>query len=382
MTRDADHPDAADGRRAWRSLWPWLSVAVVVLAACGGPVAPGRLTLERAEREAGSSFYSLYGASIRGDAEVRVCGQLVVLPVVLDESGVIIADTSRDGVRVRFRLPDLGPTDRVCDIEVMQTARRGSANERARLIGAIAYSVPTSPLTGAKLLLYASIGAFDTEKTPRAWFANAVSEFVEKEDIDLTVVHGTATEYSTGALAVEFASLLEAEAWDVIVFIEEIWTLPTTALNAISQAVARGDARALGSYWLTFVDDAEAGGAARAFAAAFDVAVTPDDNVVPVEGGSIDIAFAPPLDDGLANGRFTLQNVGFYFLSYAQRLSPLNGATSLCAYQDAEGGSCAVANATETSLYLGFTLAPLSESMTGAELETLFVNALTLVVTE
>ncbi|MDA0700009.1 MAG: hypothetical protein O3A02_02220 [bacterium] len=105
---------------------------------------------------------------------------------------------------------------------------------------------------------------------------------------------------------------------------------------------------------------------ARSVAAAFGAHVTPADNVHPVFGGRIGIALKGRLLADLS-GAYRLVNDDDYTLRYPQRPTPIGAGGSLCVYPDALGGSCAVGNAAGTSLFLGFTLAPLSESMSGAE---------------
>jgi hypothetical protein len=238
-----------------------------------------------------------------------------------------------------------------------------------------------------RVLMYASIHAGDSDNNARARFASAVASVEAEQGLDLTVVDGDFDAYLDGDVALEFAARLAAESWDAVVFVEESYVIPTSVLVEVSTYLAARGGRALATYWATFEDGEFAafgvpagavGGPARAFAAAFGAQVGPSDNVRPVVGGSIDIE----LDGGLGHGldaTYRLLNADHYVLSYAQRLTPIGPAESLCRYPDELGGSCAVGRA-GTTLYLGFTLAPLSESMSGAELETLFRNAMTYVI--
>lgn len=360
-------------RRALPTL-PWF-FAVALLAACGTPALPP-LTLDSVETEADSPYAIVVGSHLRGDAEVRVCGVAASLVVVTDAFGQTVTSSSRTGVQARFRVPDLGADELTCDLTVLQPASRGR-QEVATLTAGLAY-VPYRPLAGTRVLLYASIFDGNGAASPRARFFAAVAATDVDERLDLTVIDGTETEYEAGVVATRFAERLASDTWDVVVFLEEQFTLPTAALEATADFV-RGGGRALASYWLTYHPDDAFGGPARALAAALDALVTPDDNVVPVLGGSVDIALRSPLSTGIGSA-YRLVNDGFYVESYAQRLTPDNGAVSVCDYLDDEGGSCAVGGQAGETLFLGFTLAPLSVSMSGDELETLLRNTLRYVV--
>jgi len=367
-----------------RTLAP-LALALLLLAACSGPPDPERLTLERVETEAGSPYAVAHGAHIRGNAAVSICGVPApgALTVVRDAAGGVVAEGERRGRTVRFRVPDLGPDERDCDVEVTQV--RGSGSEAAKLAGALPYR-PWRPLAGKRVLMYASIHAGDSDNNARARFASAVASVEADQGLDLTVVDGSFDAYLDGDVALEFAARLAAGSWDAVVFVEESYVIPTSVLVEISSYLADRGGRALATYWATFEDgEFEAfgvpagavGGPARAFAAAFGARVHPSDNVRPVVGGSIDVELGGGLGLGL-DTTYRLLNADHYVLSYAQRLTPIEPAESLCRYPDELGGSCAVGRA--GTLYLGFTLAPLSESMSGAELETLFRNAMTYVI--
>ena len=348
----------------------------LVLSACGGAMPADALTIERIEAEGGPPLYRAVGAHIRGDVRIFVCGQRASLVVVVDAFDDVIAEDIRTGTLARFRVPDLGSVPRSCDVRVEQ-GRAGSRLERVTLRGALTYQ-PPSPLDGTRVLMYADISGVGADNNPRARFAAAVRMVEAVEGLDLTVVDGAPDEFLTGEVALRFADLLAGAEWDAVVFLAEDATVPTSVLEDIA-AFTQGGGRALASYWLTYRPDSEYGDPARALAAAFDATVTPDDNIEPVEDGRVGIELDAPLGLGLT-GPYQLINAGYYFLSYAQRLTPANGAGSLCRYTDGGGGTCAVSNAAQTTLFLGFTLAPLSESMTGPELETLFRNALRFVV--
>ncbi len=385
----ASLPHAASARpsatRPARAL-SLLALSLLLVAACSGAPGLEDLTLERVEVEADAPYAIVHGAHIRGDAAVTVCGTPAprALSVVLDEAGVVVPEAERNGRSVRFRIPDLGPSERDCDVEVTQV--RGSSSERASLAGAFRYR-PWLPLQGKRVLMYASIHAGDAVNNARARFASAVASVESAQQLDLTVVDGSFEDYLAGDVARDFAARLAAEAWDAVVFIEESYVIPTPVLTEIEGYLDGAGGRALASYWATFEDGEFAafgvpagsvGTPARAFAAAMGAQVTPSDNVQPVEGGSIDVELSGDLALGLDTA-YRLVNADHYVLSYAQRLTPLGSAESLCAYPDELGGSCAV-GVEGTTLYFGFTLAPLSESMTGAELETLFRNAMEYVI--
>jgi hypothetical protein len=380
----ATGPHPASARPA-RALAP-LALALLLLAACSGPPDLERLTLDRIGTEAGSPYAVAYGAYIRGNAAVTVCGVPApgALTVVRDADGAVVPEGERRGREVRFRVPDLGPDERACDVEVTQA--RVGGREAARLAGALPYR-PWRPLAGKRVLMYASINAGDSDNNARARFASAVASVEAEQGLDLTVVDGDFDAYLDGDVALEFAARLAAESWDAVVFVEESYIIPTSVLVEVSTYLAARGGRALATYWATFEDGEFAafgvpagavGGPARAFAAAFGAQVGPSDNVRPVVGGSIDVELHGGLGLGL-DATYRLLNADHYVLSYAQRLTPIGPAESLCRYPDELGGSCAVGRA-GTTLYLGFTLAPLSESMSGAELETLFRNAMTYVI--
>ena len=336
------------------------------------------LTLERLEAvpDTNRPDYKLFGTNIRGNADVFVCEQRALLPVVRDADDEIVSPSSRAGVVVRFRVPDLGPDSKACEVRVEQ--RLGDALEVVVLSDTLAYA-RWEPLAGTRVLVYASIFSGDGEQNPRARFDAAMLSVEDDVGLNLTFVDGTFEQYVEGDVARDFRDLLIADEWDAVVFIEEQWDLPSDVLEAISLYVSEDFGRALSSYWLAF-EDSPRGTRARTFAASFGAVATPEDNVTPVEGGRVDIAFAGSLAQGLSSAQHELVNDGFYVLSYAIRLEPASGAVSLCAYVDTTGGSCAVGKEDSTSLYLGFTLAPLSVSMSGSDLEALFENALRYVI--
>ena len=337
---------------------------------------PPPLTLERLDALPGTPNYDLFGDNIRGDADVFVCDVRAPVTVVRDVNGTIVGVGSRTGVVARFRVPDLGLGARDCQVRVEQ--RLGNDLEVVTLADTLAYS-PWLPLEGKRVLVYASIFSGDSEQNPRARFDAAILSVEEEEGLNLTIVDGTFQEYLDGAVALAFRDRLVAEEWDAVVFIEEQWAVPSAVLEGISSYLSEDSGRSLGSYWLAF-EDSPRGALARTFAASFGAVVTPDDNVTPVVGGRVGIAFSGDLAMGLSSAEYELVNDDFYVASYAIRLDPAPGSTSLCDYLDAGNGSCAVGNAASTSLYLGFTLAPLSVSMTGDDLEVLFANALRYVI--
>jgi len=384
------HPRTRSRQRHGGAIAPLhrlLALLALALAACAAPVDPGRLSLERLETEAGTPYARAFGANVRGDATVLVCGVAspASLTVVLDEHGAVVPESERSGRTIRFRVPDLGTDPLDCDVDVEQ--QRGTGSERATLAKALAYRA-WLPLAGTRVLMYTSIYAGNGDNNARARFASAVASVEAAQQLDLTIVDGTTDAYLDGSVATEFAERLAAGSWDAVVFLEEQYIVETPVLDAIRTYLNGGSGRALGSYWATFEDGEFAafglprgsvGGPARALAATFGAHVTPADNVHPVSGGSIGIALQGRLLADLP-GAYQLINEDYYTLSYAQRLKPIGAGESLCVYPDALGGSCAVGNAAGTSLFLGFTLAPLSESMSGGELEVLFRNALEYVV--
>lgn len=118
--------------------WPLAPVALS-LAACAAPVDPGRLSLERLETEEGTPYARAFGANVRGDATVVVCGVAspASLAVALDEHGTVVPESERSGRTIRFRVPDLGTDPLDCDVDVEQP--RGAGSERATLAKALAY---------------------------------------------------------------------------------------------------------------------------------------------------------------------------------------------------------------------------------------------------
>ena len=320
--------------------------------------------------------YDLFGANIRGDAAVFVCNVRAAAAVVRDADGEIVGVTSRAGAVVRFRVPDLGSDALDCEVRVEQ--RLGDEVEVAVLATTLAFS-KWMPLEGKRVLVYTSIYSGNSERNPRARFDAAILSVEDAEGLNLTIVDGSFQEYFDGDVALRFRDRLVDEEWDAVVFIEEQWDIPRDVLQAISSYLTEDSGRALGSYWLPF-EDSRRGARARTFAASFGAVVTPDDNVTPVDGGRVGITFSDGLAQGLSSAQYELVNDGFYVASYATRLDPAPGAISLCDYLDAANGSCAVGNSNSTSLYLGFTLAPLAGSTAGSDLEVLLSNALRYVI--
>jgi hypothetical protein len=388
----AQRPGRSASTNAGLLRWLILGLMAVVLVACGTQPAPPdddddptpALRIDTITAGANARTYVLQGANIRGDATVFVCDVVSPIVVVFDATDAQTPDTSRTGVRVQFRVPNLGADPRTCDVRVEQEL--DGETESVTLVAALAYT-QWDALAGARVLVYASIFSGSGEENPRARFLTAVTTVEAEQELDVTVANGTPEEFRVGLVAQNFLDLLDSETWDAVVFIEERWSVDTDVLDAVSTYLTDGG-RVLAAYWATFENgefDAPAGTfgePARAFASAFGLTVTPDDNVTPVEGGTVPIAFGNPLDAGLAEDAYTLFNDDFYVYSYAQRLTPDVTSTSLCSYLDEDEGSCAVANEDGTGLYLGFTLAPLAVAMTGQDLETFFENTLRYVVVE
>ena len=364
-------------------------LVMTILVACSSQPPPADevapLEVDRLEVEVAPRYYVLHGARIRGDATVYVCDTASLSALVQDEGGSLTAEASRTGVRIRFRVPDLGLDTRSCSVVVEQPL--GEDTERATLEQRLQYE-PWLPLQDKQVLVYASIYDND-DQNPGDRFAEAVGSVAAEEDLLLTIVGAGRDETENEEVFETFVDQLTSAEWDAVVFIEEQWLVPTPLLDAVEEYLIERSGRVLGSYWATFEDGEFAtdfgippgayGEPARDYASAFGLTVTPRDNVVPVEGGRVDIDFAAPLAAGLTMGGFRLVN-DYYRWSYANRLTPSQDSVSMCAFQDVDGGSCAVANATGTSLYFGFLFAPLSVGIGDQDLETLFKNALRYVI--